>query len=422
MIVKRIGERFKPLSGAERADYAALLCVAVLLPVEWRWAMWAMVAFVVTSFVQCCVNRHTGWKSTTRGQRVLMGLMLLFFTIYLISGSLSRNQAYGWSTTVGKLPFVLFPLAFVLGDKRYLSRDRLRLILYFLWAAVCIRFLVETAIFAVKVLQGAAIGGLIGENFSQLHHSYYALYAMVGAAFLYSELMRRIDLYRWDKRCWWLLLAFVPSVAIVVVTDSRTGIICGALLIAMGLIDYVLSQRKWKLMIAGTLLIVAASVAIYQMLPVQYQRFNLELKAIRTGQESERMTMLRSAVETAAASPLWGYGSGDYEEPLQQQYLRNGYQMGFDNRQGSHNQYLETMLECGIFGTLTLIAMLAVPVVSSLRGKAGRRCVCAAIMVIAVSIFFESMLGRQMGIIFFCFMLSLLMLFIGRTREYTPAK
>lgn len=407
MIVKRIGNLFKTLSGVDRADYIALLCIAATVPIAWRLAMWAMIAFTVTSVVQLCVSRQLGWKTTTTGQRVLMALMVLFFLIYLVSGSLSNNQSYGWSTTVGKLPFVLFPLTFVLADKRYLTRDRQRLIFYLLWAVLTIRFLVELIAFAVKVMQGDAISSLIGENFSQLHHTYYALYAMVGAAFLYSELMRRIERCGWDKRCWWLLLAAVPPVATVVVTDSRTGIICAALLIAVGMLDYVVSQRKWKLLWVGVLLL-AASVAIYQVIPSNYQRFSVELKALRSGQESERMVMLRSAAETAAASPLWGYGSGDYEEPLQQQYLRNGYAMGHEHQQGSHNQYLETMLECGIFGTLTLVAMLVVPVVTALRRKTGRRFVVSSIMVIAITIFFESMLGRQMGIIFFCFTLSLM--------------
>lgn len=421
MIVKRISNLFKTLSGVDRADYIALLCIAATVPIAWRLAMWAMIAFTVTSVVQLCVSRQLGWKTTTTGQRVLMALMVLFFIIYLISGSQSVNQSYGWSTTEGKLPFVLFPLTFVLADKRYLTRDRLRLIFYLLWAVLTIRFLVELIAFAVKVMQGDAISSLIGENFSQLHHTYYALYAMVGAAFLYSDLMRRIERCGWDKRCWWLLLAAVPPIATVVVTDSRTGIICAALLIAVGLLDYVVSQRKWKLILVGALLLIAA-VAVYQVIPSNYQRFSLEIKALRTGQESERMIMLRSAAETAAASPLWGYGSGDYEEPLQQQYLRNGYAQGLERQQGSHNQYLETMLECGIFGTLTLVAMLVVPVVTALRRKTGRRFVVSSIMVIAITIFFESMLGRQMGIIFFCFVLSMLMLFIGRTQEYAPSK
>ncbi len=407
MIVKRIGNLFKTLSGVDRADYIALLCIAATVPIAWRLAMWAMIAFTVTSVVQLCVSRQLGWKTTTVGQRILMALMVLFFLIYLVSGSLSNNQTYGWSTTVGKLPFVLFPLAFAIADKQYLTRDRQRLIFYLLWAVLSIRFLVEVVIFSIKVLQGAAIESLIGENFSQLHHTYYALYAMVAAAFLYSELMRRIERCGWDKRCWWLLLAAVPPIATVVVTDSRTGIICAALLIAVGLLDYVVSQRKWKLLWVGVLLL-AASVAIYQVIPSNYQRFSVELKALRSGQESERMVMLRSAAETAAASPLWGYGSGDYEEPLQQQYLRNGYAQGLERQQGSHNQYLETMLECGIFGTLTLVAMLVVPVVTALRRKTGRRFVVSSIMVIAITIFFESMLGRQMGIIFFCFTLSLM--------------
>ena len=414
MIAKRIGELFRPLSGPERADFIALLCIAATIPIAWRLAMWAMIAFVVTSLVQLYDRRQLGWTTMSKGQRVTMVLMALFFVIYLISGCLSKNLSYGWSTTEGKLPFLLFPLAFIIADRSYLCRNYLRSIFFILWASTSIRFIVELILNALHWFQGSPISALVGENFSPLHHTYYALYAMVGAAFIYSELMRRVDCYRWDKWCWYLLLALVPPIATVVVTDSRTGMICAALLTAIGMIDYIISQRKWKHLIIGLVFIIVTGGVALKIIPDKYKRFNIELKALRNGQESERMVMLRSAIETVSANPLWGYGSGDYEEPLQQQYLRNGYIEGLEKRQGSHNQYIETTLECGIFGSLTLVAMLIVPVATALQCRRGRRMVCTGIMVIAVSIFFESMLGRQMGIIFFCLTINLLMLFCKR--------
>lgn len=408
MIATRLRQFFTPLSSPERADYAVLLYTAATLPIAWRLSMWGVVAFLLTSFAQLCSSRRLGWHSTTKGQRVVMGLMLLFFVIYFISGSLSTDQHYGWNTTGRKLPFVAFPLAFVLADKRYLSGRHLRLIFYLLWASVSLRFGYDGLRALIHWLQGAPLNTLIGESFSQLHHTYYALYAITGAAFIYSELMRRIDQYHWDSRCWWLLLALIPPFTTVVISNSRTGIICAALLVAIGAIDYLVSQRRWKQMLIGLGIILAVVLVLFRIMPKEYNRFGLELQALRSGQESTRMIMLRSAVETASKSPIWGYGSGDYEAPLQQQYVNNGYSDGLDKHQGSHNQYLETMLECGIFGTLTLIAMLVAPVITSLRRKKGRRLVCSVVMVIAVSIFFESMLGRQMGIIFFCFVLSML--------------
>ena len=405
---------FVPLSRIEKADYIALLCVTAIMPIDWRLGMWAMIVFCCTSLMQFGITHHIGWRNLSQSHRAVLLLMALFFAINLISGCLSENNVLGWSRTIKKLPFILFPIAFAMGDKSYISRQHLRTIFFTLWATTSLRLIVELFSAAGQWINGAPLSSVIGGNFGQLHHTYFALYAMVGAGFIYSELMRSLRHSGWSRSSWMLLLALAPPLATATLTDSRTGILCGAILIFAGLIDYVALSHRWMQAAIVVAVIAMTAVAGFMCMPPEHQRFAMEFRALASGGESDRMLLQRSAFEAAGEKPLWGYGSGDYEQPLWQQFDDNGYQVGVDYGQDAHNQYIESTLQCGIFGTLTLIAILILPVATALRQKRGRRAVCSIVMVIAVTMFFESLLGRQMGIIFFCLIISLLPLF------YTP--
>ena len=398
----KITEQMAGMRAIEKADYAVLLLMAIAMPIAWRIGMWMMVALCVTTAIQIVKDKQIGIGWRERRSRTGYVLLMLFFVIYVVAAIYSDNQEYGWRTAESELPFLLFPLTFVLGDKRYLTVQRARWLFYALWCSVAARFGVAAIVAVVRYVMGTPLGGLMEENFIDIHHSYIALYAVVAAGFGYSEIMRRVEKKGWKRKDWWLIGGIAAMVLTVVMVNSRAGIVYIGLLVLTAIVEMFLHQRRMRDTVIAVCAIAALGIGIYQIIPPQYRRITYAINEILAGRSGDcRQVMIRSGIEAAQGHWLFGYGSGDYEEPLQEQYLKNGFTEGYEKKMGSHNQYVETLLQCGAVGLVILVGMLAWPIVTAIRNKRGvRRLTVLACGAIAIEIFFESMLGRQMGILF----------------------
>ncbi|MDD3724623.1 MAG: O-antigen ligase family protein, partial [Bacteroidales bacterium] len=93
-------------------------------------------------------------------------------------------------------------------------------------------------------------------------------------------------------------------------------------------------------------------------------------------------------------SPIIGYGTGDVKEELDSFYQENNTYFG--KYLNAHNQYFQTLLSIGIIGLIPLLLMLIIPTYISI--KHNKPHITAIIMLIALSLMFESMLERQMGV------------------------
>ncbi len=97
--------------------------------------------------------------------------------------------------------------------------------------------------------------------------------------------------------------------------------------------------------------------------------------------------------------PVFGVGL-NARNILAEEYSRQGYKTEAELRLNAHNQFLETQLTFGIAGTLVLLWMLLTPVIKRKR-LWNPELVFPFLIIVAVSMFFESILVRQWGIMFF---------------------
>jgi O-antigen ligase len=98
-------------------------------------------------------------------------------------------------------------------------------------------------------------------------------------------------------------------------------------------------------------------------------------------------------------NPFFGVGL-DARNKLTEEYKRRGYTIEAEFRLNSHNQFLETQLTFGIFGTVLLLWMLITPLIRR-RKKWNQSLICPFLIIITISMLFESILVRQWGIMFF---------------------
>ena len=86
---------------------------------------------------------------------------------------------------------------------------------------------------------------------------------------------------------------------------------------------------------------------------------------------------------------------------LQEQYKKDGYDYMYKKNYNSHNQYLQVLLDHGIFGFLILAFFTFGMLYASLKQKDFIYALFLAIMIL--NFMTESVLETQSGVIFFAF-------------------
>jgi O-antigen ligase len=112
-----------------------------------------------------------------------------------------------------------------------------------------------------------------------------------------------------------------------------------------------------------------------------------------------RIIAWSSSIDLIKQNPVFGVGP-DVRDILSGRYLESGHNVAASLRLNSHNQFLETQLTLGIPGTLILLHMLLGPWLIRKRTRFPAL-VIPFLIIISGCMFFESILVRQWGIMFF---------------------
>ena len=131
-----------------------------------------------------------------------------------------------------------------------------------------------------------------------------------------------------------------------------------------------------------------------------------------------RLIQARLGIEILDQQQAWIFGVGmdQSQELLNKKYTEKGIYTGYKNTEDSgylnynfHNQYMETFVRSGIIGLLTLLVMISVLIKTSSRNKFASPWEIGLVLLFFIT---ESVLERQIGIVYFCILYS----------AYFPAK
>lgn len=125
---------------------------------------------------------------------------------------------------------------------------------------------------------------------------------------------------------------------------------------------------------------------------------------IKTSLHSRLLTW-KASFSAIKEEPFIGYGLGDAKPTLLRKYQELGYQQNFLKAYNSHNQFLETWLQTGIVGLSVLLSIFVLLGYKLRRNKNEMM----VLLILFISLFFESMLVRFNGIVFFSIIIPLLM-------------
>jgi len=127
-----------------------------------------------------------------------------------------------------------------------------------------------------------------------------------------------------------------------------------------------------------------------------------------------RFAIWTCALEKWKERPLIGFGSGDVQQALRDQYTANKFHKGLDENYNTHNQYLDFGLSFGLIGLIVLLSILILPGIHAFKTE--NYLYIAFVLLFATSMLTENMLNRNMGIVFYSLLNCLLAFHLKPTK------
>ena len=388
--VNNIFGGMKPL---EMSEFVLLGLMTIVLPYDWQLVMWLMPLLVVNTIVRIVAARCIGNPSLSKGARWALWLMVAFFAYQLVSMLYTVNQADGWGMILRRLPLLLFALCPLAADFGYLTRGRVRVLMWIFTLSLAVKFIIR---FIIMLSESHKF--VFAASFDPVHHTYIAMYLMFVMGFLYSEwLNHRKEMSRMVLLLFCLVVLIMLAYLVMVL--SRTGI-AGLVVMVFAIIAYHIfglkEVRRGLLMLAA---VAVLGTGVYFLLPDGSRRLTQTFEEMSEGDTSDaRYLIFGSSLKGISQSLPWGVGIGDKNDVLAKLYEETGEDYAIQAQYNSHNIYLDAMLTMGIPGLLLLLAALAVPTVMAWRRR--DFILMSLIFSFAFSGLFEAILNRQMGIMF----------------------
>lgn len=401
---------FEGMRPLEISEYLLLSATIAAFPFSWSVAVWGMLLWLLNGIVRMSVHRAFG-NEYRRSVRWALLLPPALFLLYLATMGYTENVAEGWGTLSKKLPMLLVPCYFLVGRLAFLTRRRLRALGY-LFAASCALLgaaFIVTALWKIA-FRGAASSVLFYTSAMVPHHTYSAMYFLLSLSFLYLEHRDRgAGMPRWQKAA--MLACGIVLVAITYLVQSRSGLLCLLVLFVAALADYVLVRNRHR---RGVLAVAAVLVAAFAALFLAggQNRLLQTAKAVSSdkGQDA-RIEIWSNALQVIKENPVLGVGVGDRFDELEHNHERHflpSPHYGW-HPYNPHNQFLDAWLAAGLPGLLLTVSLFVVPLAMAMRARPRQWLVACFLFVAFVACLVESVLERQMGILFVVFAYSLLL-------------
>ena len=392
-------------------QYAALLLMTVAVPNSWRLALLATPLIGAATVLKMAAQRHIGNPALSTPLRVALLAPVAYWLLLALSLLWSGDVATGHVLLRLKAVLLILPACFLLSDTSYLTPRHMRGFGYALLlgcVAAFLYFLANAGIemhkaeeFNFKTFQDSFYNR---EHDIVYHHAYIALYTVVAMAFVYHELSshwREVGVYPRVRPVWWrivLIVCLLLIVAHTVIVNSRAGMVAMGLTAAACVVHLLLQSRNWKLALVVGLLAAAAIFAATKLVPGYVDRL---AKTVENVEDDARTKINRSNFHAVMERPWLGYGAGDYHACQVEQYGDDGFEAGVSAGYNAHNQYMESLLSTGIPGLLVILFFLLSPLCLALfPGHRFSFFILLTTAVVMLNLLFESMLERQMGLLF----------------------
>jgi O-antigen ligase len=383
------------------------LCLTLfLLPFPRSWSLYSLGVFL--TFGLLVWIKETGNVKTMAVRKFFMVMPLTaYFILHLVYFLFDTKLQF----PEDKLMFLLVPLlGFPIFASEYLKKHLRFLFLSFLAGIICISIFqilrvtfesvsFDGGLFRFEPYVSKGVTRFNWVQFSSFEHPTYLGIKTLWAISLVILINRDLKI----KKPFNYLILLILSVFLFLLSVKANIIILAVLIISF-------LYTHFKSLIAKVLIILLIPVIFV----LSYLATNLNLRMSQEIMDlrgrvtsgvtdwknfNPRTRSWSSSIKLIRENPVFGVGLGSRDK-LTEEYRKQGYIPEADLRLNAHNQYLETQLAFGIIGTALLFWMLFAPLVVRKRFLFPGL-IIPFVIIISISMLFESILMRQWGIMFF---------------------
>jgi O-antigen ligase len=389
------------------AGFYSLCLTLFMMPFPRTFALWTQGAFLFFGLI-CWIREFHQIVYILKQNKALLLAPVAYFILYLVYYLFGDHL---WPNVEDKLMFLLIPLfGLPLFVSDYLWSNLRLILLSFITGliVICIYQFTRVTLESLSFINGKfvfdpfvspGVSRFVWDKLSGFEHPSYlaikALWAIVLLFFTRDTLKMRI----WQTS----VLIAVFSLFIYFLAAKAE------LLILIILFIYFLFSRL-KSSNSRIIFVLLIPFSLFVLFRIAGQNIRIEQKISQIEEKKavgkidwknfdHRTRSWFCSYELIRKSPLLGVGL-DARNILAQEYIRKGYNIEADARLNSHNQYLETQLTLGLAGTVVLLWMLIAPLIRR-KHTWNPRLIIPFIVIVSVSMIFESILVRQWGIMFF---------------------
>nr|WP_295705846.1 O-antigen ligase family protein [uncultured Lacinutrix sp.] len=316
--------------------------------------------------------------------------LLVYFLILCLTFFYSEELNLGVKMIVKSLPFLLIPLGLLTTSKVSNRQLNILSIGFFLGniTTIIISFIYGVVVFKNNPLP-LKNGFSYFTSYVDIHPSYFSIFILYSVLLLFWNNRNNKDFTNFKK-----LIIFISLIAIQLYLKSRAGLLATTIIF---LVYSFLHLKK-----RGLYLILLIPIVLITV----FKKDDF-LNRNTSGSIEDRVRIWESSIEVIENNLLLGVGIGDYQFELDKQYYLNSFDHGINDRLNCHNQYLQTFVTSGILGILSLLSVFTALLYRAIKNK--NEIILYFLISVSILMFFDSVLVRQHGILFFTFFSTILL-------------
>lgn len=317
---------FRNLKKFQLSEYILLALFAFSLPFSWRIATYVMMALFANVILKGVFEEGFKPNQLQYKHKFIYLISIAFWAIYAISFLYSDNSAEARIQIGKKLSFFLFPLFFLFSNLSYLTKDRVRTIMYCFVLGIITLFLINLIwagydfIFneaeIIRITSPHKFFKTDNTIFPPMHRAHFSLYTCLGMVFCFVEFIKNNSLrLKIFDLLTSIFLFFSPFYVY-----SRAGILCSiVILFTLWIwVTFILKKKRFGI-ITGSIFLISLVIG-YFVFPKTIDRFTNAIDNIQNGKGDCRLTIRNANRYVLRENFIWGTGSGDRNDKTLESY------------------------------------------------------------------------------------------------------
>jgi O-antigen ligase len=414
----------------------AILVFVVTLPFGWRIFQPVNNIAIMVLGVNWLFESSLRYKVNLLKNSFIFYFLVAYYLVYAAGFLYSTNTATGLFVLEKKLPLIVFPLVFTLGTP--ITAKQLKTILsVFVFACLIATLICYVMAINLNIKEGHTISYIYNAIVNDKHEGgkylYFNYWYFTNKLFVAPISMHPVyfAMYLVFSGCtavylWWkknprilkILLICLLSLNLltIILLSSRTQLFCAVLFTTFYILTDAYRKKRMLLSFVTLIIIFGICLSFIWYNPILRERIiesnipgtHFSENKFGEGGLSLRLFKWKYTIYAISEKPLFGYGTGDSQQALQNIYASNHFEIGVENNFNPHNQYLQSALDVGIAGIISFFLLLFIPLKEGIFGRNQLLILLATLF--SISCLTESMLEVNKGISFYAFFCTFLII------------